>query len=164
MIINKESLLKERIAQIAQQFRERGYRVTPQRMAIVQAVLESSEHPTAEEVYRKVSDSFPMLSLATVYKTLEMLKTLGEIVEIPVKGQVHYESNLRPHVHLICERCHKVMDWGEEIVLPIPKETIESSGFYPRYYLVEVHGLCSQCQSESNSVPEADKPRGNPGA
>ncbi len=164
MIPNKEYLVKERIAQIAQQLRERGYRVTPQRMAIVRAVLESSGHPTAEEIYQKVSETFPMLSLATVYKSLEMLKTLGEIIELPIKGQTHYESNLRPHVHLICQRCHKVMDWEEEIVFPVLAEAMEASGFRPHYYLLVVYGLCWQCQSESNSVSEADKPRGNLGA
>ncbi len=117
-------------------------------MAIVQAVLESTGHPSAEEIYRQVSAVFPMISLATVYKTLEVLRDIGEVVEIPVEGRSRYDGNPRPHVHLICEKCHTVLDWNEGVTFPVPKEEIVASGFRPHRYSLEVHGLCPRCQAE----------------
>jgi Fur family peroxide stress response transcriptional regulator len=105
-------MLNERVAAVARRLRERGYRFTPQRMAIVQAILESRNHPSAEEIYRQVSAVFPMISLATVYKTLEVLKDIGEIAELSVGGRTRYDGNPQPHIHLVCERCHSVTDWG----------------------------------------------------
>lgn len=117
-------------------------------MAIVQAVLGSTDHPSAEDIYQQVSAAFPMISLATVYKTLKVLRDLGEVIELPVGGQNHYDGNLQPHIHLICEKCHTVRDWSEEVTFPVPEEAVAASGFRPSYYHMEVHGLCSYCQAE----------------
>lgn len=151
MIPNRELFPQERLTAVIHRLREQGYRLTPQRMAIVQAVLESPDHPSAEEIYQQVSAAFPMISLATVYKTLEVLKDLGEVVELPVEGRTHYDGNPRPHVHLICERCHSVMDWSEEVAFPIPEEAIAASGFRPHHYHLEVHGLCPRCAGEASA-------------
>lgn len=148
MIISRESLLQKRLAAVTQRLRDQGYRLTPQRMAIVQAVLESAEHPSAEEIYQRVSAAFPMLSRATVYKTLDVLRDLGEVVEIPVEGRTRYDGNPQPHIHLVCERCHAVIDWSDGVTFPVPGETIAASGFRPHHYHMEVYGLCSRCQAE----------------
>ncbi len=149
MIPNKE-LLQERLAAVIHRLREQGYRLTPQRMAIVQAVLESPDHPSAEEIYQQVSAVFPMISLATVYKTLEVLKDLGEVVELPVEGRTRYDGNLQPHIHLICERCHTVIDWSDGAI-SFPEESIAASGFHPHHYRLEVHGLCPRCVAETSA-------------
>lgn len=148
MIINRESLLQERLATVIRHLRDEGYRLTPQRMAIMQAVLESTEHPSAEEIYQQVSASFPMISLATVYKTLNVLRSIGEVRELSVEGRVHYDGNPQPHVHLVCERCHTVRDWSDDIAFPVPEEAIVVSGFCPHHYHMEVYGLCPRCQTE----------------
>ncbi|MBC7225928.1 MAG: transcriptional repressor [Thermoflexales bacterium] len=143
---------------VTQRLRSQGYRFTPQRMAIVQAVLGSTDHPSAEEIYQQVSAVFPMISLATVYKTLDVLRDLGEVVELPVEGRTRYDGNPRPHVHLICEKCHAVTDWNEGTAFPVPEEAIAASGFRPHHYHMEVYGLCSRCQREDED--RADNGRG----
>lgn len=148
MIVNKESSPENRLASIVHHLRSRGYRFTPQRMAIVQAVLESPEHPSAEEIHRQVRAAFPMVSLATVYKTLDVLRDLGEVVEIPLGGRTRYDGNPRPHIHLVCEKCHTVMDWSDGVPFPVSEETIAASGFRPHHYHMEVYGLCPRCQAE----------------
>lgn len=160
MIRNKEFTPQERIVAVVQRLRSQGYRFTPQRKAIVQAVLENAGHPSVEEIYRQVWVNFPMISLATVYKTLDILRDLGEVVELPVGGRTHYDGNPRPHVHLICERCHTVMDWSEEVSFPVPEESIVASGFHPRQYYLEVRGLCLRCRTEdiSSALPTAAAP------
>lgn len=151
MIPNKELLSQERLTAVIHRLREQGYRFTPQRMAIVQTILESPDHPSAEEIYQQVSAVFPMISLATVYKTLEILRDIGEVMEFPVEGRTRYDGNLQPHVHLICERCHSVTDWSNDAI-SIPEEAIAPSGFRPRYYRLEVHGLCPRCQLEDKTI------------
>ncbi|MCS7178411.1 MAG: Fur family transcriptional regulator [Anaerolineae bacterium] len=147
MIPYKELLSQNQLSALIRRLRERGYRFTPQRMAIVRAVLESTGHPSAEEIYREVSATFPMLSLATVYKTLEMLRDLGEVMELPVGGRTRYDRNPQPHVHLICEKCHTVMDWEEEVAVPVSTERVAATGFHPHHYRVEIYGLCSRCRT-----------------
>lgn len=148
MIPNKELFARKRLATIADRLRESGYRLTPQRVAIIQALLERPDHPSAEDLYRQVSAHFPMISLATVYKTLETLKDLGEAAEITLADRVRYDGNTRPHVHLVCEKCHSVTDWDSEVPFPVSEEAIAASGFRPHYYHMEVHGLCARCQAE----------------
>ena len=126
-------------------------------MAIVQAILESPDHPSAEEIYQQVSAVFPMISLATVYKTLEVLRDIGEVIELPVEGRTRYDGNPRPHVHLICERCHAVVDWRNEVAFPIPEEAIAASGFRPHHYHLEVHGLCPRCAAETSAPAPTDR-------
>lgn len=149
MIPHKELFAQKRFTAIANRLRESGYRLTPQRAAIIQALLERTDHPSAEDLYRQVSAHFPMISLATVYKTLETLKDLGEAAEITLADRVRYDGNTRPHVHLVCEKCHAVADWNCEIPFPIPEEAIAASGFRPSHYRLEVYGLCSRCQAEN---------------
>ncbi len=151
MITNKESILQKRLTTLVRRLKGQGYRLTPQRMAIVQAVLSRDDHPSAEEIYRQVSASFPMISLGTVYKTLDVLKDIGEVVEIPAEGRSRYDGNPQPHIHLICEKCHIVIDWAEEVPFPVPGEAIAASGFRPHHYHMEVYGLCPRCQMEGES-------------
>ncbi|MFN3762523.1 MAG: Fur family transcriptional regulator [Anaerolineae bacterium] len=146
--------MKERLTTVIRHLRDRGYRLTPQRMAIVQAVLESTEHPSAEEIYQRVSATFPMLSLATVYKTLDVLRDIGEVVEIPVEGRTRYDGNPQPHIHLVCERCHTVIDWSDGVAFPVPEEAIAASGFRPHRYHMEIYGLCPRCQAEGEDGAE----------
>jgi Fur family peroxide stress response transcriptional regulator len=115
-------------------------------MAILRAVLESSTHLTAEEIYRQVSADFPMLSLATVYKTLHVLKDLGEVMELNVDGRSHYDGDVPPHPHLICVRCYTIIDLPPETAVTVPEEILAERGFRALWHQVEVHGLCRQCQ------------------
>ncbi len=137
--------LSEYLTTISDRLRARGHRMTPQRMAILRAILESPTHPTAEEIYRQVSADFPMLSLATVYKTLHVLKELGATRELTVDGISRYDRNLPPHPHLVCVRCQAVIDLPPEMMVTLPEEALAGYGFHPLWYEVSVYGLCSRC-------------------
>lgn len=152
--MNPEFLSRKKPTTIAERLRQQGYRLTPQRMAIVRVLLESPDHPSAEDIYHRVSAHFPMISLATVYKTLETLKSIGEATEIPLADRVRYDGNTQPHAHLVCEKCHTVTDWTGEVAFPIPEEAIVASGFRPSRYLLEVHGLCPRCQAEAEGYTD----------
>ena len=92
----------DRLDGIVMRFKELGYRITPQRMAIVQVLLNDMSHPTVEQVYEKVKRDFPMTSRATVYKTIGLLKDLGEISELNFSnGGSHFDgfkADMHPHL------------------------------------------------------------------
>ena len=87
---------------VVQQLRQGGVRVTPQRLAIAEAVLNSTDHPTVQQIHERVQQHFPSMTLATVYSTLGVLSKSGLIQELPFAKQSRYESNVAPHVNLVC--------------------------------------------------------------
>jgi Fur family peroxide stress response transcriptional regulator len=98
-----------RLAEIIDKLRRRGYRITPQRSEILRNLTESDIHPSVEQVFKQVMTAFPMTSLATVYKTVDMLKAEGEILELGfANGNSRYDgSKSYPHPHLICIKYHR---------------------------------------------------------
>src|SRR5438477_7353295 len=100
-----------RIAELRQKLAEQGYRITPQRLAVVGALVDARNHPSAEDLFARVRESCPTTSLATVYKTLHTLKEIGEVLELEFGGSNRYDG-VRPqsHPHLVCTRCGKIED------------------------------------------------------
>ena len=88
-----------RVQQIVGRLRERGHRLTPQRYAVLRALVEGGEHPSAEQLFHRVSDAYPMMSRATVYKTLDTLNAAGEVLELEFReGPNRYDANI-PSAH-----------------------------------------------------------------
>ena len=129
--------------------RERGQRVTPQRLAIARTVRELNTHVTAEQVLTAVSERLPGVSLPTVYATLELLEELGSVRRVSVRGgAVLYDPEVLPHHHLVCTGCGSVTDIGaaiehEEAALAAAR----AAGFEPERADTVVRGLCSTCRS-----------------
>lgn len=91
--------------------REKGMRITPQRIMILRQLLGNRNHPTAEDIYRSVCRLYPNVSLATIYNTLNMLIELGEIKELnSCNGNRRFDPNLHPHDHAVCTTCDRVFD------------------------------------------------------
>jgi Fur family peroxide stress response transcriptional regulator len=143
---------QQEVDHIAQKLREQGHRLTPQRVAILQAVISSHDHPTAEEIHQQVSAEFPMISLATVYKTMNVLKELGEVAEIRVDGRGHYEGNTTPHPHVICINCGAIIDLPAEALAEMPEEALAETEFQAVRYNLEIYGLCPRCQEKGAST------------
>ena len=142
---------REEVEHIAQKLREQGHRLTPQWVAILQAVLSSHAHPTAEDIHRLVAAKFPMISLATVYKTMNVLKDLGEVSEIRVGGRGHYEGNTTPHAHMICINCGAIIDLPAEALAEMPEAALAETDFQAVRYKLEIHGLCPRCQKKEDA-------------
>lgn len=96
---------------IAQKLRSEGYKVTPQRIAIYQTLYGSTEHPNAEMVYQHLRPAYPTMSLATVYKTMEIFEKIG-LVKILDMGDDsnRYDWDVEAHPHIRCTVCNKVED------------------------------------------------------
>src|SRR3989337_144657 len=97
--------------------RYEGYKITPQRLAICRLILSSKDHPTADQIYQKVSKEFPAISLATVYHTIHLLKELGLLQELGfVDRSSRYDPNTAPHINVVCPKCGEIQDYEAESV------------------------------------------------
>jgi Fur family transcriptional regulator, peroxide stress response regulator len=133
--------------------REHGLQVTYQRLAVYQALYFTKEHPSAEAIYQQVKKRFPMISLGTVYKTLERFHDVGLIRKVsPLTDVARYDAITSPHVHMVCLECQSVQDGGEammEIKVPLP----ETNDFKVMSQQVLLQGYCARCRKGLDGLP-----------
>jgi Fe2+ or Zn2+ uptake regulation protein len=126
--------------------RERGLRVTPQRIVIHRTLCTEARHMTAEQVLESVSDVLPGTSLPTVYSTLELLESLQLVRRVGTgNGAVVFDSRLEPHAHTVCRRCGAMADLEGAAA---PKDALTragATGFVPDHAQLVVWGLCRDC-------------------
>lgn len=138
--------MKATITERMKKYRSKGIKLTPQRLAILEYIDGNKNHPSAENIHEAVSRKYPMMSLATVYKTLETLKQRGDLIELTIDPKRRrYDPETKPHHHLICITCKKIVDIEAELSLTIPDELKE--GFEVTGNHVEFYGICSNCRS-----------------
>lgn len=137
-----------RFEQLIARLRTSEYRLTPQRVELIRLIAASDGHPSASELYNQIMIQFPTMSLATVYKTLDLLKELGEVLEIGLRDDSHYDGNRPyPHPHLICMKCQIIMDGELELAVKnIVQEVEQSFGFQILKHQLDFYGLCPDCQ------------------
>jgi len=135
-----------RTSDIVRKLRKCGLRVTPQRMAVLRAVLELRSHPTAEEVFERVRSRLPSCSKSTVYHALDAVIRKGLVGELLIRKEcVNYEPDPGTHDHAYCERCGKILN--------VPKASLESDlppeikkQFRVRTRHVVYYGTCAGCE------------------
>lgn len=135
---------------IVTRLRERGHRLTPQRLAVVSALVGGGDHPSAEQVYERVRAQYPMMSPATVYKAIDTLKAAGEVLELEFReGPNRYDAT-RPtaHPHVICTACGRIEDVQASDALAGVVELANRSGFRLSHYRLDFFGLCPSCEAE----------------
>jgi Fur family peroxide stress response transcriptional regulator len=139
---------RARVADLTEKLTQIGHRLTPQRLYILEALVGAESHPTAEEIFAQVRRTCPTTSLATVYKTLDTLKEMGEVLELEFSdGSNHYDG-LRPvaHPHVICEQCGRIEDVDVDGVSAMQAAAVRESGFQIRSHRIEFYGVCRGCQ------------------
>ncbi len=143
-----------RLDEIARRLKERGYRLTPQRMAIIRILLSDEHHPSAEQIYERVRAEFPMTSLATVYKTITLLKDMGEVLEVSIGPDgCHYDGlQNQPHPHVICIRCHEIMDSQPISLDHLAQQVAQATGYQIVHHRLAFFGICPNCQEKEPSV------------
>ncbi len=132
-----------------------GIRVTPQRLAIAEVVINSGDHPTVKEIYDRVKAFFPYVTLATVYSTLDLLERAAIVRELPFQRQSRYDANLSPHANLVCIGCGSVVDAdvGQNMVAELRAILENQAEFEVASQRVDFYGWCSGCAG--NRSPEA---------
>jgi Fur family peroxide stress response transcriptional regulator len=127
-----------------------GFKLTPQRLAILDYLEGNQEHPSAEDVYRAVLRRYPTMSFATVYNTLEMLRQHGRVLELTgIPGRKRFDPNTEPHSHLVCTECSRIVDVPE-----FRRPSMGSrhrAGFEITGSHTEFTGICPSCRKRINS-------------
>lgn len=144
----------DRYNAIINRLKEEGLRITPQRLNIIRIVTSDKEHPTIDEIYRQVKKDFPTTSLATIYKTVAVLREIGEVKEIPVSdGSNRFDGySTEVHSHLICTKCKKVVNASiNEKIHIVASELFKDYGFKITSHRLDFFGVCPECQKKYNS-------------
>lgn len=133
--------------ELTDRFRSEGLKVTPQRQAVFRVLHDSTVHPTAESVHAAVVRDLPMVSLRTVYQTLNDLTAMGELGQLDVGlGSARFDPNLEPHHHLVCDRCGRVEDVAVDVLEPAaPAAVATAGGFRVTRTEVVFRGQCADC-------------------
>ena len=139
-------------SEVADLLRPLGIRLTPQRLAIAEVVINSADHPTVRDIFERVRAFFPYVTIATVYSTLSTLEAVGIVRELPFSRQSRYDANLDPHANLVCIGCDTVIDAdvGRETVTELERIISTDVGFHVASQRVDFYGWCSGCSPAAN--------------
>ena len=141
---------KKRFETIIQKLRDNGHKMTPQRLAIVKILAKSEGHPSVEHIHAQIREDFPTMSLATVYRNILLIKSLGEVLELGFPdGSNRYDGNKPyPHPHLICMECKKIVDPDLDSLDEMKKEVARENNFKILNHRLDFFGICSDCMAK----------------
>ena len=125
--------------------RDRGMRVTPQRVVLHRALHELDRHVTADELRDAVGERLPNVSLPTIYATLELLEQLGMVRRVQRAGTTLFDPRTEPHHHLVCTTCGSVQDLESELDTGARERAAARHGFAQERVEALVHGRCRSC-------------------
>jgi Fur family transcriptional regulator, peroxide stress response regulator len=142
---------QKRVEEMLSKLKSRDFRITPQRLAVLKILASSEKHPSVDDIYKEVKAEFPMTSLATVYKTVSLLKELNEVLELGFPdGSNRYDGlNPFPHPHVICMKCKKIMDPELMNVDELSEEMSRKTGYKIFNHRLDFFGLCPACQQKN---------------
>jgi Fur family transcriptional regulator, peroxide stress response regulator len=137
----------KRFDTIIQKLRDNGHKITPQRLAIVKIIVDNDGHPSVENIYEQIKKDFPTMSLATVYRNIVIMKSLGEVLELGFPdGSNRYDGNKPyPHPHVICVACKKIVDPDLDSLDEMKKEVASETKFKILNHRLDFFGICSDC-------------------
>ncbi len=135
----------------AAQMREQGFRVTPQRLLLLDAICEGNGHTTFDEIYERVKSKAPGINQATVYRSLDFLCELRLVVSADIEGRTVYEiAGETPHHHLVCHKCGAVQDLADFHFEELRSHLLEEHGFKTNLDHMVVNGLCAGCMKNES--------------
>jgi Fur family transcriptional regulator, peroxide stress response regulator len=142
---------QNRLDQMLAKLKTRNFRITPQRLAILRILAASEGHPSVERIYEQVKENFATTSLATIYKTVILLKHLNEVLELGFPdGSNRYDGNKPyPHPHIICTRCQRIMDPDLGSMAQLASEAAQKTGYEIISHRLDFFGICPDCQGKA---------------
>ena len=127
--------------------REKGLKVTPQRLAVYNVLYNTTEHPSAEMIFQKLQPDYPTMSLATVYKTIEVLKEIGLVQALNVgEDSFRYDANVENHPHVKCVVCHRVDDIFDIDADGFVEKIADKTDYKLTGKQFYFYGVCPNCQ------------------
>ena len=130
------------------------YHKTAQRTTILEYVKNNKHHPNIIDIYKNVSKKLSTISMTTVYNTMELLKKDGLVHELSVRNIEgrRFDSNLKPHDHLICRICGTVFDIEIDVDRSLMLTEKQQQGFEVSEICINVYGVCTNCQNMDSKV------------
>ncbi len=123
-----------------------GVRITPQRHAILEYLIESMTHPTADEIYKALEGKFPNMSVATVYNNLRVFREAGLVKELTYGDAAsRFDFVTNDHYHMICQSCGKIVDFHYPGLNEVEQFASHVTGYKVHSHRLEVYGTCQDC-------------------
>jgi len=140
----------KRLGKMTKVLREKGCRLTPQRLALLKVIARREGHYSVDQIYELIKIDFPTTSLATIYKTLSLLKDMGEVLELNfASAGSHYNGNKPyPHPHVMCTSCGQILDSESGESAELSLEMARKTGYQITRHQLNFYGLCPICQKE----------------
>jgi Fur family transcriptional regulator, peroxide stress response regulator len=137
---------EERLQKAINTLKKSGVRITPQRHAVLEYLLNSMIHPTADEIYKALEGKFPNMSVATVYNNLRVLREVGLVRELTYgDSSSRFDCNTSDHYHIICNVCGKIVDFHYPPLDEVESLAEKVTGFNVSHHRLEVYGTCDEC-------------------
>ena len=127
-------------------FRDKGFKVTVQRLAICKYLLARDDHPSADQIHQALKSDHPTISLGTIYKTLHLMEDLNLIQELGFNdGIVRYDPDMNLHINLVCLVCGKIRDYKPQNIELIWKKMLSNLEVKPKGQRIDIYYKCSEC-------------------
>ncbi|MFW6005880.1 MAG: Fur family transcriptional regulator [Candidatus Bipolaricaulota bacterium] len=139
---------KDKLKEFREKLKEEGFKVTPQRIEVVNALVKL-DHPTAKEIKQHIEDRYPMISPSTIYGTLDLLENMGELIPIQEGAETKYDLSPEVHPHFICEEDGEVRDIDDHEMESKLRELLKECPFEADRIELNFYGKCDG-ESPSN--------------
>ena len=130
-----------------------GVRITPQRLAILEYMISSMSHPTADDIYRALEPNFPNMSVATVYNNLRVFREAGLVKELPFgDSSSRFDFVTNDHYHIICQDCGTIVDFHYPALDEVEHVASHVTGFQVNSHRMEIYGKCPSCATKTTQL------------
>ncbi|GGD20578.1 peroxide operon regulator [Pontibacillus salipaludis] len=138
-----------RLREALDTLKDSGVRITPQRHAVLEFLIDSMSHPTADDIYKALESKFPNMSVATVYNNLRVFREIGLVRELTYgDSSSRFDCNTSEHYHAICNNCGKIVDFHYPSLDEVESLAEQVTGFDVSNHRMEVYGICEECKSK----------------
>lgn len=146
-------------AELIQEMRRRGIRVTAQRLALAELLAGTDEHLTAQEIYQRLQQRLPHITMGTVYNTLDALAKGGFVQPLPFPQGTRYDANPQPHANLICLQCGAIIDVPDTdgTMQRLREAVARAARFRVESQRVDFYGRCARCAAGSPSSADGEQ-------
>ncbi len=143
------TVIADRLHESLDTLKSAGVRITPQRHAILEYLIKSEAHPTADDIYKSLEGKFPNMSVATVYNNLRVFKEVGLVRELTYgDSSSRFDCNTSTHYHIICNDCGKIVDFHYPGLDEVETLSEQVTGFDVSHHRMEIYGVCPQCRQK----------------
>ncbi len=137
--------------EVTMMLREKGFKVTPQRLAVYDVLCNTKAHPTADMIYSELQPTYPTMSLATVYKTLDILSKVGLVQVLNVgEESFRYDANTKSHPHICCVSCGRIDDVCKTDTSDLVEQVENDTGYAVSGKQLYFYGLCPICRKKAH--------------